>query len=208
MLKEELKMNDRRHPPPGTLAGNDPTIEPSFSLQNRLMRALWNLVWALLFRPSPRLAHRWRAMLLRTFGAQLGPHVHIYPSVKVWAPWNLACESHVGVGDGANLYSMALISLGHHVVVSQGAHLCTGSHDIHSANFQLVASPIRIEPYVWICAEAFIGPGTSVAEGCIVGARSVVMRSLTEGWRVWVGNPARETSQRRNLKISAVKKQN
>lgn len=194
-------MDDQHSAPNGTLRGNDPFVAPSFSLRNRMARGFWGLVWLLLFRPSPRMAHRWRAMLLRAFGAQLGPHVHIYPSVKVWAPWNLVCESHVGVGDGATLYSMAQISLGHHVVVSQGAHLCTGSHDIHSANFQLVTAPIRIEPYTWICAEAFIGPGVSSAEGCVIAARAVVMRSLKEEWAVWAGNPARRIALRRNSEL-------
>lgn len=191
-------MGEPHRPALGTLQGNDPFVAPSFSLRNRMARGLWNFVWLLLFRPSPRVAHRWRAMLLRAFGARLGPHVHIYPSVKVWAPWNLVCESHVGVGDGATLYSMAQISLGHHAVVSQGAHLCTGSHDIHSANFQLVTAPIRIEPYTWICAEAFIGPSTSIAMGCVIGARAVLTRSVHEQWSVWAGNPARRISQRRH----------
>ncbi len=177
--------------------GNDPTREASFSLGNRLGRAAWALAYALLFRPSPRPFHAWRALLLRLFGARIGPHVHVYPSVRVWAPWNLEIEGHAGVGDGAILYCMGPLRIGHHCVVSQGAHLCGGSHDVDSDNFQLVAGPIQLAPYVWICAEAFVCPDVRIAEGVVVGARSVVTRDIREPWTVHAGNPARRIRARR-----------
>lgn len=172
------------------LQGNEAYTQPSFSLGNRLARASWNLVWALLFRPSPRPAHAWRAWLLRRFGARIGRGVHVYPDVRIWAPWQLHIDEEAGIGDRATLYNMAPMTIGRRCVVSQGAHLCGGTHDIDSPNFQLVARPIDLDPYVWICAEAFIGPGVHVAEGCVIGARSVLMRSAAEPWTVWSGNPA------------------
>lgn len=179
------------------LHGADPTTGPSFSLGNRLARACWGVVQALLFRPSPRPLHAWRAWLLRAFGARLGPHVHVYPSVRIWAPWNLEAEGYVGIGDGAIVYNMAPIRIGHHCVVSQGAHLCGGSHDVDSANFQLIAKPIVLEPHVWVCAEAFVALGVRIAEGVVVGARSVVTRDLAEPWSVYAGSPARRLRARR-----------
>ncbi len=170
--------------------GNDPYTQPSFSIDNRIMRAVWGVVWLILFRPSPRPFHAWRRFLLRLFGAKLGLHVNVYPNVKVWAPWLLNIGDYVGVADGVNLYNMAPIRIGDHCVISQGAHLCTGSHDIDSVNFQLIAKPISLEHYVWICAEAFVGPGVSIAAGCVLGARTVVVKSIAEAWTVWAGNPA------------------
>jgi putative colanic acid biosynthesis acetyltransferase WcaF len=172
------------------IQGNNPYTQPSFSLGNRMMRALWSVVWLVFFRPSPRPFHFWRSSLLRLFGAKLGAHVHVYPNVKVWAPWQLTIANHVGVADGVTLYNMAPITIGDHCVISQGAHLCTGSHDIDSANFQLIAKPIVLQKNVWICAEAFVGPGVTVAEGCVLGARSAVVKSITTPWTVWAGNPA------------------
>lgn len=179
------------------LSGTDPATEPSFSLGNRLARAAWNCAWLLLFRPSPRPLHAWRAWLLRAFGARLGAHVHVYPSVRIWAPWNLQTGSHVGIGDGAIVYSMAPIRIGARATISQGAHLCAGSHDVDSANFQLIAAPIEIGAHAWICAEAFVGLGVRIAEGAVVGARSVVTRSLSEPWTVYAGAPARALRARR-----------
>jgi len=172
------------------IQGNDPYTQPSFSLQNRIMRAIWGVVWLILFRPSPRPFHLWRRFLLRLFGATLGKHVNVYPTVKIWAPWALDIGSFVGVADGVTLYNMASITIGDHCVISQGAHLCAGSHDINSSNFQLIAKPISLERYVWVCAEAFVGPGVKIKEGCVLGARAVVVKSMPDPWTVWAGNPA------------------
>lgn len=172
------------------IQGNDPFTQPSFSLYNRILRGLWGVVWLLFFRPSPRPFHAWRRLLLRLFGAQLGKHVNIHAGVKVWAPWMLTIGNHVGIASGVSLYNMAPIEIGDSCVVSQGAHLCGGSHDIDSPNFQLFAKPIILEKNVWVCAEAFIGPGVRVAEGCVLGARAVVVKSIADPWTVWAGNPA------------------
>ena len=180
--------------------GNQPATEASFTLGNRVARQLWNVVWLLLFRPSPRPLHAWRSTLLRAFGATLGKQCHIYPAVKVWAPWNLRVGDHVGIADGVTLYDMDLIDIGDYAVVSQGAHLCGGTHDYNSANFQLYARPIHVGAHAWICAEAFIAPGVTVPEGAVVGARSVVTRTLAEPWAVYAGNPCRRLGQRRRIK--------
>jgi len=172
------------------IQGNDPFTQPSFSLYNRMLRGVWGIVWLLLFRPSPRPFHAWRRMLLRLFGARLGKCVNVHAGVKIWAPWMLSIGNHVGIAGGVTLYNMAPMTIGDYCVVSQGAHLCGGSHDIDSSNFQLVAKPITLEKNVWVCAEAFVGPGVTVAEGCVLGARAVVVKSITDPWSVWAGNPA------------------
>jgi putative colanic acid biosynthesis acetyltransferase WcaF len=179
------------------LSGNDPFTQPSFSLGNRLARGLWGVVWLLLFRPSPRPLHAWRRALLRGFGARLGRDVNVYPSVRIWAPWQLIVGDRVGIANGVTLYNMAPLTIGSGCVVSQGAHLCGGTHDIDSPNFQLVAKPIALADDVWVCADAFVGPGVRVARGCVLGARAVVMRSIDEPWTVWAGNPAVRKKNRR-----------
>lgn len=175
---------------------NDPFTGPSFSLGHRVRRQVWHIVWLFLFRLSPRPLHAWRNLLLRLFGASLGKHVHIYPSVRVWAPWNLSVGNFVGIGDGTNIYCMDRIEIGDYAVVSQGTHLCAGSHDYNSPNFQLVTAPIVIGNRVWLCAESFIGLGVDIAEGSVVGARSVVTKSIAEPWCVWAGMPVKKVGMR------------
>jgi putative colanic acid biosynthesis acetyltransferase WcaF len=114
------------------------------SLRSRMGRAVWGVVYLLLFRPSPRPAHAWRAWLLRCFGAQLGQDCHIYAGARIWAPWNLHCADVVAIADGAEIYNEALISIGSHATISQQAYLCSASHDAHDPAFPLIAAPISI----------------------------------------------------------------
>src|ERR1700760_1947137 len=91
---------------------SDAYVQPAFSLSNRARRFVWNLCWLLLYRPSPRPFHAWRSLLLRLFGATLGPNCHFYPASKIWAPWNLICEDQVTAGDGVEIYNPAPILCG------------------------------------------------------------------------------------------------
>ena len=168
---------------------------PCFTLANRARRAVWGVACALLFRPSPRPMHAWRAFLLRAFGARIGRGVHVYPKARVWAPWNLEIGDESGVADDAILYSMAPIVLGRRVVVSQGAHLCAGTHDYEDPGFPLVAQPIRVGDRAWIAAEAFVHPGVTIGEGAVIGARSVVTRDMP-AWTVCAGHPCKPIKPR------------
>src|SRR6266851_5869210 len=91
---------------PARSVGNaDPYLIPAFPLSNRLRRAAWGFVYAVFFRTSPRPLHRWRAFLLRCFGATLGDNTHICPKARIWAPWNLICADKVAIADEAVIYN-------------------------------------------------------------------------------------------------------
>jgi putative colanic acid biosynthesis acetyltransferase WcaF len=88
------------------------------------------------------------------------------------------------------VYNMAKITLSDRALVSQGAHLCAGTHDIEDEHFQLKTRPITLGSRAWIAAEAFVGPGVSIGDGAVLGARGCAFRDL-EPWTVYAGNPAR-----------------
>ena len=140
--------------------------------------------------------HGLRAVILRGFGAKLGKNCHVYPTARIWAPWNLAMGDHACLANDVICYSMATIRIGERTVVSQGAHLCAGSHDYEDPHFQLYALPITIGADAWICAEAFLGPGVEIGEGSVIGARAVAMKSMP-AWMVCAGNPCRPLKPRR-----------
>jgi putative colanic acid biosynthesis acetyltransferase WcaF len=104
-------------------------------------------------------------------------------------------EDYAGIGDRVICYSMAEISIGKRAVISQGVHLCTGSHDYESTNFQLFALPIVVGSRAWVAADAFVGPGVTIGEGAVIGARAVVTDDI-EPWVVVAGNPARVVKRR------------
>ena len=167
----------------------DPYLRPAFSRKNRLARLLWACVHLLLYRSSPRPMFAWRSFLLRCFGATMGPHCHFYPGSRIWAPWNLHCESHVAAADGAEIYNPAPMRFGSHCIVSQGAYLCGATHDYNDPAFPLLAYRMDFGAYAWICARTAVGPGVQVGEGAVLGMGAVTTRSL-EPWTVYAGNPA------------------
>ncbi len=177
-------------------SGPDPYNRPSFPLSNRLRRLVWNTVWLLLFRPSPRPFHAWRAMLLRLFGAKLGSDCHFYPAFKVWAPWNLLCADHVAAGDGVNIYNPSPIQLDSHVILSDDSYLCGATHDYNHPEFPLLAYKMHIERYAWICARASVCPGVHIGEGAVLGLGAVATQNLRP-WTVYMGNPAAAVRERK-----------
>lgn len=173
----------------------DAYLRPAFSLGNRLRRQLWNICWALLYRWSPRPLHAWRALLLRSFGAQLGPRCHFYPGSRVWAPWNLICADQVSAADGVEIYNPAPIRFGSHAILSQQAYICGATHDYDDPEFPLIAYSMSFGDYSWICARASVAPGVDVGEGAVLGLGSVATRSL-EPWMVYAGVPATKVKER------------
>lgn len=160
----------------------------SFSLSNQLCRLTWNIVYFLFFRFSPRPFHSWRSFLLRIFGAKIGKGVHVYPGVKIWAPWNLVIGDESGIASDVNLYNQGFITIGHRSVISQGSHLVAGTHDFTLKGFPLITKPIDVGNYVWIAADSFIHPGVAIGDGCVIGARSVVIKDMPK-WMVCSGHP-------------------
>jgi putative colanic acid biosynthesis acetyltransferase WcaF len=169
---------------------------PSFTLANRLARVVWNFTSLLLFRFSPVWLHGWRRLLLRCFGASIGRGVHVYPGVRIWAPWNLAIGEESGIGNGVILYSQDRIQIGKRVVISQGSHLCTGSHDHTKPGYPLITRPIHVGDHAWLAAETFIHPGVRIGEGTIIGARAVVIRDMPD-WTICAGHPCTPLKSRK-----------
>lgn len=188
----------------GEGAAADPYLRPSFSLGNRVRRMVWNAVWLVLYRLSPRPLHGWRAMLLRAFGAKMGPNCHFYPGSRVWAPWNLRCADQVTAGDGAEIYNPAPMEFGSHAIVSQEAYICGATHDYDDAAFPLAAYAMKIGAYAWICARASVGPGVEVGEGAVLGLGSVASRNL-EPWGVYAGSPAVWVKERKRITETAIR---
>jgi putative colanic acid biosynthesis acetyltransferase WcaF len=168
---------------------------PSFSFANRALRLIWNFTWLILASWTPARLHRWRRLLLQVFGAKMAPLTDVRGGARVWYPPHLVMEERCILADGVNCYNMAPVYIKSGAIVSQRAHLCAGTHDIDDDNFQLLAKPIVVGRNCWIAAEAFVGPGVTIGDGAVLGARAVTFRDL-QPWTVYVGNPAVPKRQR------------
>ena len=172
----------------------------TFPLWHRMERCLWTLIWQGFGAWTPIPFHAWRRILARAFGAKIAANAKIYPGVEIWYPRNLEMKAYSCLGRGVICYSMDRVVLEPYALVSQRAHLCCGSHDIDDPNFQLFAKPIHIGSNAWIATEAFVGPGVTVGEGAVLGARAVTVKDLLP-WTIYVGNPARQLRHRSKPKV-------
>ena len=165
-----------------------------YSNREYLLRICWSI-----FRPffylSPRNFFVWRVFLLKLFGAKIGKKVNIYPSAIIYMPWNLSIGDYSSIGEWALIYNVGFVNIGNSVTISHKAHLCSGTHQYEDPNLPLEKKRIDLKDNVWICSEAFIGPGVTVGEGTIIGARSVVISNVSE-WLICAGNPIRVLKKR------------
>lgn len=148
-------------------------------------QALWfavmNLVWSKWWFPA-----RLRPAVLRAFGAQVGTGVFIRHRVRVLWPWKLVVGDDCWIGEDAWLLNLEPITLGHDVCLSQGAFLCTGSHDRRSPTFEYDNAPIVVEDGAWVAAQALVLRGVTVGRNATVGARAVAAQDVPEGGVVLV----------------------
>ena len=163
---------------------------------SRLKESLWVLCKCVFFvNPFPWPSFL-RNSLLRLFGAKLGRGVVIRSGTNITFPWRFTAGDHVWIGDEVLLLSLAQITLGSHVCISQRAFLCTGSHDRRSETFDLQTRPITVEDQVWIAAQAFIGPGVTLGANSVICAGTVLLTSIPNQ-SLARGNPAAVTSSLR-----------
>ncbi len=129
------------------------------------------------------------------FGAKMGPGCHFYPKSKVWAPWNLVCDSQVTAADGVEIYNPAPVTFGSHAILSQDAYICGATHDYNDLTFPLLAYTMNFGAYAWVCARASVAPGVNLGEGAVLGMGSVATRDL-EPWSIYAGVPAIKVKER------------
>ena len=171
-----------------------------YSLREQLQRVLWSL-GEYLIRLSPRPLFGWRRMVLRMFGAKVGQCVHVYPSTRIYMPWNLEIGDWAALGDDVFIYNLGKVRIGARATLSYRAHVCAGSHDFSNPALPLLKLPVFIEDDAWVGTEAFIGPGMTVGKAAIVGARAVVTRDVPL-LQIVAGNPARPIGVRTLREVS------
>jgi len=161
-----------------------------WSINYRLRLFLWASAWTLFCRWTPKPVNYWRIVVLRLFGACIDSGAFIHQRARIAHPWNLTMGSGACLGDRAHAYSLGTIDIQAGATVAQEAYLCTASHDFNQPTQPLTVAPIVIEPDAFVAARAFVLPGVTIGRGAIVGACSVVSRSVPPHATV-AGNPAR-----------------
>ena len=164
-----------------------------WSRRYRLRLLLWEIAWPLLCRWTPKPWNPWRLMILRFFGATIHGKPFVHQRARIVHPWNLTLHHKSCLGDRAHAYCLGVVEIGYGACVAQEAYLCTGTHDFTDSNWPLQTASIYIGKNAFVGARAFILPGIKIGDKSIIGACSVVTRSVPSATKV-AGNPARQLS--------------
>lgn len=159
-----------------------------------VVELLWIVLQAMFV--SSFLPGNWhRRFLLRAFGARIGARVVLKPGIRVKFPWRLTVGDNSWIGELAWIDNLAEVNIGQDCCVSQGAYLCTGSHNWSQPGFDLITGPITLEPGAWVAARAYVGPGVTLHRGAVLGLGGVAGRDL-DPWTIYAGVPAVAVKQR------------
>lgn len=143
-----------------------------------------------------------RQDLLRQIFGAMGKGVHV--------DIDFHCEygKHIFIGDkviinmNCTFVDNNRIDIGSNVLIASNVQIYTATHstNVHERMVEnwsegqeicrTYALPVRIEDGAWIGGGAIILPGVTIGRNCVIGAGSVVTRSIPDNC-VAVGNPCR-----------------
>ena len=147
--------------------------------RNKIWQVLWFATSFLIFQ-SFWFPNRWRASILRCFGARVGRKVFIRHDVRIMWPWKLSLGDNCWLGEGLRIINLEQVTVGNDVCLSQQVMLCSGSHDHEKKGFAYKNLPISIDDGAWIAARATVLPGVHIGRCAVVAAAEVVRTDLPD----------------------------
>jgi maltose O-acetyltransferase len=134
-----------------------------------------------------------RLELLTELFSHLGEGAVVKPHLRCDYGYNISIGARTFINYDSVLLDCSRITIGEEVQVAPGVHIYTATHPLDSATRRSgleYALPVTIGDGVWLGGGAIVCPGVSIGENTVVGAGSVVTRSLPAGV-VAAGNPCR-----------------
>lgn len=129
------------------------------------------------------------------FSELVGSPVH--ESFGLFPPFYTDCGKNIKIGKNVFINACCRfqdqggIEIGDGALIGHNTTIATLNHDFNpNSRANLSPSPVKIGKNVWIGSDCTILPGVEIGDGAIIGAGSVVTKSVAAN-SVAVGNPAR-----------------
>lgn len=133
-----------------------------------------------------------RIQLLKLQGAKIGKHVRLYGSIYIdGAVRNLSIGQESVVNHNVYINCRDRVQIGKKCNISSNVQLLTTGLSLdQKRKGEHESQPILIDDFVWVGSNAVILKGLKIASGVVIGASSVVNKSI-ENEGVYVGAPAK-----------------
>ena len=165
-------------------SANDPELKADYLHGQALLEE---------FNRSPAVDTAQRTRLLRDLLGSLGDETTIRPRLQC----DYGHHIHIGARSFLNFDCVLLdcntITIGDDVQIAPGVHIYTAAHPVDAAtriSGLEYALPVTIGNGVWLGGGTIICPGVTIGENTVIGAGSVVVKSLPANV-VAAGNPCR-----------------
>ena len=165
-------------------------FEGPWSLKIKIKIVLWDYIWFLFCRWTPKNFNFWRLIILKIFGAKIYGNPFVHQRTIIHHPWNLFLHNRSCLGDRSVAYAVDVIELQENSTVAQEVYLCTATHDFKDETMPLKTDKIIIGKNSFVGARAFIMPGIKTGDNSIIGACSVVTKNVPNS-SIAYGNPAK-----------------
>ena len=134
-----------------------------------------------------------RTTLLQELMPKQGSNLHIEPPFYCDYGYNIITGDSVYFNFGCTILDVALVEIGDRVLIGPQVQIYTATHPLEwktrAAGLES-AKPIRIGSDVWIGGGTILCPGVVIGERSVIGAGSVVTKDIPPDV-VAAGNPCR-----------------
>ena len=142
--------------------------------------------------------------ILREMLGSMGENIHIDIDFHCEYGRNIHLGSNVIINMNCTFVDNNRIEVGNNVLIASNVQIYTATHPTKASErivqnwnensgegyCRVYALPVKIEDNVWIGGGAILLPGVTVGKNSVIGAGSVVVRSIPAN-SVAVGNPCR-----------------
>ena len=139
---------------------------------------------------GPRDVAQRTALLSELFG-YMGDDIHIEKPIRIDYGMNIHMGSHVFINFNWTVLDCCKVTIGDRVFIGPNVSFYTAHHPLNAqerAQHIGFAEPITIGNDVWIGGDVTILPGVTIGDDCVIGAGSVVTKSIEPGM-IAVGSP-------------------
>lgn len=153
------------------------------------IEAIWYLTKMIFFLSAFPWPSKLKRYILIFFGAKIGKGFIIRPRVNIHFPWKLFIGEHCWIGEDCEFLNLEPITIEDHVALAHRIYVATGNHNYKDSTMPYTNKPVLIKRGTWVGSCAFIGPGVTIGEHCVISAGSIVTKTIPS-WSVVQGNPA------------------